>query len=82
METLKIRGLSDFIRENERLKPNLSTDSRFGGGYAECPKHKPVSFKFQMNLEFVLTWLKPIRAVFFATRRWCDRNGDLNPIGS
>jgi hypothetical protein len=27
------------IGENERLKPNLSTDSRFGGGYAECPKH-------------------------------------------
>jgi hypothetical protein len=29
--------LSEFIRKNERLKPNLSTDFRFGGGYAECP---------------------------------------------
>ncbi|MDI9332530.1 MAG: hypothetical protein QM527_14730 [Alphaproteobacteria bacterium] len=29
--------MSHFICKNERLKPNLSTDSRFGGGYAECP---------------------------------------------
>jgi hypothetical protein len=23
--------------QNERLKPNLSNDPRFSGGYAECP---------------------------------------------
>ncbi len=36
-ENAQNTGFEDFIRKNERLKPNSSTDFRFGGGYAECP---------------------------------------------
>jgi hypothetical protein len=36
-ENTRNTGLRSSIKQNERLKPNLSSDFRFGGGYADCP---------------------------------------------